>query len=627
MKPIALVQYEMLYERFLVDWMANHLYLPDVDDFVIGMSSIAPEGLGKPLSVSMDDLPKAYTTLWWNYLFLQRGIELIRAGMEKEFAVLEAIRQSLAARLSHLEKKVQSITARDADVLYTFYDTFNDTGRIDSTNAWVDTLSGDVRLPVSSIRPLGDVFRMARTDDGFVLRSDGAVRLNGLRIRVLGSAVVYVSAITASGKRDLFNSEMSGESDVEFGPVEASEITVKAVGNGRVESAMPFLREYQREAYLLSVQNDLVSSLRGRNATTVRLVVEASIPDGTGVEGYVRIIDAGGSPGEWMLANRPLQLPANTSIIPAGYDWQYIEADGVYRSQRVFDRPEGEVMVGREQWSLMSAKMDAEDVYRLSGNLPVNLDEQQFESDASFLGFLRYVQSHPQYDSSGRLVNHSPVGERDEHDILFLFPGSDPAFYLVLDDLPEGSFYRLSSWFYSEQDMELPVRVVLDGVPDGMATAVSVNGRYALIGRLNGSNTLTEQMSASVSVRRGWNRIGWYVALAKTVRGGMRLMIGRSEVCAYPREFELCSPYMLRYDSERTDTYYSWYSDASGHRLEIALPAVGSQVGRISTRPPKVELRVSDAADRISAVQVMLKLSTQNGASTPVVHSYRLEVF
>lgn len=623
MKPMALVQYELLYERFLVEWMRDHLYLPDVDDFLRGISAMAPEGLGKPLSIPLDDLHVAYTRLWWNYLFLSHAISGLQEGVDREMRVLDRSRWSLGARLNLLQKKVETIAARDTQVLYSFYDTFGDTRYIENTDAWVDTVAGEVRLPASSISTLNDLFEVARMDGGLVLRSPDAVRVNGMRVGVRGSAVVSISAVTAVGSVDLFRSEMSGESDVEFPPVDATEIVVSAEGNGYVNSAVPFVREYQPEATLVSVQGNMVTTLRGSNANMVRLKVDADTPPGTSVEGYVRFITS--APGEWKLAARPLPLPVQRSVTRVTDQWQHLEPDGVYRNGQLFASPEGEVFVGRDQWTLRALKMDVEDVDRLAGNRSISLDEVQFENDSSFLGFIRYVESHPRYDSQGRLTGHSPVTPSDNDDILFLFPGSDPAFYLQTGMLPAGSVYRFSTWFYSELDEDLPIRLRLDFVPDAIGVSVSVNGQYVLVGRMNGSSTLTEQMGASVRVRRGWNRVNWYVALARAVDVGISLKIGRSSTSAYPHSFEQCSPYMLRYDSERTDMYYSWHSTTEGHRLELAIPCLSVQVGSIRSRPPNVDVEVPDG-DVVNAVQVMLKLSTQNSSVTPVVKSYSLEV-
>lgn len=623
MKPMALVQYEMLLERITAEHVARYSVLPSIGDALAELSRLAPTGLGKPLPVNMEHLQETYNRLWWNYLFLQRGLHDVQRGVERAMQHAQTRIREAEWRLVYLQRKVDGLALRDPEVLYTVYDTFTSTSLLDvqASDVMIDTSRGEVRLRPSVLASVSAPFTMSVSPDGVTatLSATHAVRVSGVRVTVVGSAVVSILATTSAGVEEVFHASLSGRSDVEFGTLEVTRIEARVVvGTGRLQGITAFIREYQRQGTLLSRTLDIRSSLQGRRASTLRLSVDAETPSGTGVESFVRFVD--GAPSEWIRADRPVALPLEVRRQELRDSWEQVD-NMVYRNSTPLPTSNAVVTVGSNQWLLRTLRMDAEDARRLMSNLAVQLDEERVLRDSSPLGFVRYVPAAPVSDSGVQ-----PIQEFDADDFLYLVTGQDNRFVLHLGALAPGYTYCLIGWFYSESGSELPVSLSVSNVTAGFACAVSVNGRFAVLHRVNSSRVSPGSSGGTVDVHAGWNCVRWYLMLATATSATVSLSFGASEVNAYGRPFAPCSAHSLRYDPACTEGYYALYSEGGSHYVELAIPVQPGMAGSVRTRPPRVVVEYHDPDQPQPGVQLMFRLSTENGATTPVLRSYRLEV-
>ncbi|GIV21984.1 MAG: hypothetical protein KatS3mg023_3735 [Armatimonadota bacterium] len=626
MDPMALVQYQMLRERVIAQWLQTNNTLPLLEEEYREIAKLAPYGLGKPLPlpspelVDWESLRDAYTTLWWNYLFLREGLSRIERRWDKAILAVRSRVQALQRELSAERRRVQALADRDPSVVYTRYDSFDTMEYVhSSTDAVVDTSSGVVRLGYSNSL-VSSRYRTLQTENGVRLVFDQPAEVSGLRVHVDGSGVLSIQVQTETGTEDVFRSAFGGEGDVEFGARKAMEIML-SISKGVIRSVVPFNRRYNDSSYLVSTVWSIPAGIRGQLSSALKLSVEADMPQGTSVRGFVRFT-SGSSSGNWLDASRPVPLPVLTEQVELSPEQWQLQPEGVYRHPYLFDVDNLRVEVGIDQWSIQYSPMDSDEVTRVASRKPISVNPGRFSSAP---GFLRSVECSPMYESDGTLSSVRPVSPVDQNDILYLLIGSEARFALSAHRLQPGTLYMISAYVHSQGDSERVVFMELHGTNDRVCAGMFVNSQQVLSHRIGSGEAADRKQRATVKLRDGWNLVQLIFATASEDTLWLVFGFGARNVRAFNTPFTECSPHLLRYDPRYLNGYYALYPVSGGVNVEMAMPMRSIAVGGIVTRPPRVTVTTS-RLDNVDGVQVMLQLATGDGSVSPVVKAYRLEV-
>ena len=633
MDPIALVQYRMIYERVITDWVQYHETLPTVDEAALAMSSIAPSGLGKPLHVEVPlDLDAegcytAYSRLYWNLLFLEEAIRSARRSWDNNIIGLVSQRNRLQTQIDSLARRIDALVRRGGNVVFSRYDTFDNVTYVDSfsmyhtdlTPVLVDVGRGVVTLLMDS-QVRVDGFESVRMGSGITLRRSEPAQVSGVRLEVAGNGVVSIRVKTPDGWVGVYRSAFAGTDDVEFGLYSVTEIEVQFEGMGRVASAFPYVRRYRSEGDFISTVWNIPSGMRDRLSWYIRVEIEGELPPGTSVVPYIRTV-RDRSYGEWQLASKPIPIP----IVRKEYElrqWELIEEERIYRSVDSVPLTSMQVFVGEDQWRLDGVPLESDQQDRLNAGKSLMVDES-YLSGRVVSGYLKAVPASVRYQSDGSIAAIGVLSGTDVGVCLYLVSGESPTYLLRANRLQPGMLYRLEGYLYSAESVSRVVQMELQG---SFAAAMSVNGTQVMSHRIGESSMSDKKQGSTVSLRPGYNRIVILFAITDSERDIYLVWrLGPGNVQAFRTPFRECSSHALRVDAGNTDSCYALVYYGNGYKLEMALPMVEVSHGRAKLQPPRVRV-VTSQLSGIDGIQVRLSLRTENPARSPVIRSYKLEV-
>jgi hypothetical protein len=626
MDPIALVQYRMIYERVIMDWVQYHETLPTVDEAALAISGIAPSGLGKPLHVEVPlDLDAegcytAYSRLYWNLLFLEEAIRSALRSWDNSIIGLVSQRNRLQTQIDSLARRIDALVRRGGDVVFSRYDTFDNVTYTDPTSSvLVDVGRGVVTL-LTDRQVRVDGFESVRMGSGITLRRSEPAQVGGVRLEVAGNGVVSIRVKTSDGWVDVYRSAFAGTDDVEFGLYTVTEIELQFEGMGRVASAFPYVRQYRSDGDFISTVWSIPSGMRDRLSRYIRVEIDGESPPGTSVVPYVRMV-RGTSYGEWQLASKPVPIP----IVRTEYElrqWELIEEERIYRSVDSVPLTSMQVFVGEDQWRLDGVPLESDQQDRLNAGKSLMVDESYLSSRV-VSGYLRAVPASVRYQSDGSVAAVSLLSGTDVGVCLYLVSGESPTYLLRANRLQPGMLYRLEGYLYSAESVSRVVQMELQG---NFAAAMSVNGTQVMSHRIGSSSMSDKKQVSTVSLRSGYNRIVILFAITNNDTDIYLIWsLGPGNVQAFRTPFRECSSHALRVDAGNTDSCYALVSQGDGYKVEMALPMVEVSHGTAKLQPPRVRV-VTSQLDEIDGVQVRLALRTENPAKSPVIRSYKLEV-
>jgi len=626
MNPIALVQYRMLYERVIMEWVQNHETLPTIDEALRVISEIAPSGLGRPLNVDIpSDLDaagfyNAYSRLHWNVLFLEEAIRSCRAQWNRDIIGLAAMRNRLQSQIDSLSRRIDALTRRDADVIFTRYDTFDNVLYTNpSSTVLVDVVRGVVTL-LPDMLVLVDGFETRRTDNGLILLRQDAVDISGVHLKVAGNGVVSIRLRTPDGLVDVYRSAFAGSDYVEFGVHSVLEVHVNFDGLGSVETASPFIRRYQPDGSFISSVWSIPAGQGGELSRYVRVVIEGETPPGTSVVPHIRTV-YGSSRSDWKPASKPLPLP----LVREEYvldSWEFLEDERIYRSTDRIPLSSLQVFVGSGQWRLDGTPLDSEQAERIRRGKSLTVDES-YLSSRIVSGYLTAVAASVRYHSDGKVAAIAPTSGANPDACLYRAGGESPVYVLCADRLQPDMLYRLEGFLNVTEPVFIGMRMELQG---NFVASMIVNGVQVMSHGVGSSSMSDKKQFSTVQLRPGSNRIALLFAVPEGVSESYLLWdVGSGDVSAFSNAFRECSSHSLRTDAFSTNSCYAVFNDGTGLRLEMALPMIEVPHGRTTLQPPKVRV-VSSNFMEVEGIEVRIDLSTEDISRTPVIRSYRLEV-
>ena len=626
MDPIALVQYRMIYERVIMDWVQYHETLPTVDEAALAMSSIAPSGLGKPLHVEVPlDLDAegcytAYSRLYWNLLFLEEAIRSARRSWDNSIIGLVSQRNRLQTQIDSLARRIDALVRRGGDVVFSRYDTFDNVTYTDpSSSVLVDVGRGVVTL-LTDRQVRVDGFESVRVGSGITLRRSEPAQVGGVRLEVAGNGVVSIRVKTPDGWVDVYRSAFAGTDDVEFGLYTVTEIELQFEGMGRVVSAFPYVRQYRSEGDFISTVWSIPSGMRDKLSRYIRVEIDGELPPGTSVVPYVRMV-RGTYYGEWQLASKPVLIPKVRTEHELR-QWELIEEERIYRSVESVPLTSMQVFVGEDQWRLEGVPLESDQQDRMNAGKSLMVDESYLSSRV-VSGYLRAVPASVRYHSDGSIATVGVLSGTDVGVCLYLVSGESPTYLLRANRLQPGMLYRLEGYLYSAESVSRVVQMELQG---NFAASMSVNGTQVMSYLIGSSSMSDKKQVSTVSLRPGYNRIAILFAIANNDTDIYLVWrLGPGNVQAFRTPFRECSSHALRVDAGNTDSCYALVSQDGGYKVEMALPMVEVSHGTAKLQPPRVRV-VTSQLSAIDGVQFRLALRTENTAKSPVIRSYKLEV-
>ncbi len=614
MQSVGEVQYGMLYEWMLAEWMAVHARLPELLEATERLNELMPGGLGVPVCVPRVDRPfETWNWLYRDVVVLQEAVRRASSEHRSMQMALQSLLDGLRSRIAHLSRKVDSFALRGAQAGYVIYDTFSSyafIGELSGTS--VDTLRGELRLHLTTAHSVP--MRMVRDGRLVYLESDDYVEVSGVRVAVYGRGYLTIDALTEEGWLQVFYGALSGEDLVEFGLHRVKRLRLEH--DGEVLSVRAVRRGYAPSGYMQSVEAPIPGSTI---YTALRLRMKADVPEGTSVSAQVRVkrgsswsrwrdIDAGVGRADSTLLNPRIVNQVLTEWTSTNYGtYRCVIGSGQHR-------PVVHFILGSDQWLV--------EQHPAPGGVDYYIDNPTYRPAGEVLSLYATPRDVAVSSSADGLITGIST---DPSDVRALLYRTDIGGRRVIiasiapGRLPQG-MYIFRSWVKVESSQSLKVSLARGSGGTSVNAAMYIDGNPVIA--FSSVSRLEHESWQVVQVQQGWHEI------AVTVAGTSGLVYWSvdREVQAFPDVLEEVQVANLRHNSYHQTPSVSIYRENGSWYVETNVFMSRGVDKDLTGDPPAFTMYRLDTDVSASAVQVRIYLYSNRPDRTPVVDSYQLEM-